>query len=97
MMPKLPVPVGLIAFDGDEWEPAWISQQDAFNEEQLIEYGRAVAEACIAICKKEAELCDEDVPLDSFISACAEELLRGENGDNPEKLIVKAKKLLGRE
>jgi hypothetical protein len=55
-MTKLPEPVGRICFDGKGWEEDWVSDQDAYSEAQLKQYGddrvREALEEAAAVSRK---------------------------------------------
>jgi hypothetical protein len=46
-MIKLPEPEGRICFDGGDWEEDFVSSQDAYSEEQMLQFRRDALEEAI--------------------------------------------------
>jgi hypothetical protein len=43
-MTKLPEPEGRICFDGGDWEEDFVSSQDAYSREQMLQFRRDALE-----------------------------------------------------
>jgi hypothetical protein len=54
-MIKLPEPEGRICFDGGDWEEDFVSSQDAYSEEQMLQFRRDVLEEAANIADDEPE------------------------------------------
>jgi hypothetical protein len=59
-MIKLPEPEGRICFDGGDWEEDFVSSQDAYSEEQMLQFRRDVLEEAAKVA--DATVCDTHTP-----------------------------------
>jgi hypothetical protein len=50
-MTKLPEPEGRICFDGGDWEEDFVSSQDAYSEEQMLQFRRDALEEVAKYCE----------------------------------------------
>ena len=58
-MTKLPEPEGRICFDGGDWEEDWVSCQDAYSEEQMLQFRRDALEEAARACQGMKQECGE--------------------------------------
>lgn len=49
---KISEPIGTICFDGGIWDQNWVSNQDAYSEEQLKQYGDDRAKEALEMAAK---------------------------------------------
>jgi hypothetical protein len=54
-MTKLPEPEGRICFDGGDWEEDFVSSQDAYSEEQMLQFRRDALDEAIKVCTDAAK------------------------------------------
>jgi hypothetical protein len=54
-MIKLPEPEGRICFEGGSWEDDFVSSQDAYSEEQMLQFRRDVLEEAARVCDNAAK------------------------------------------
>jgi hypothetical protein len=65
-MIKLPEPEGRICFDGGDWEEDFVSSQDAYSEDQMLQFRRDALEDAALVCDALAQKASSSIAKSAF-------------------------------
>jgi hypothetical protein len=65
-MTKLPEPEGRICFDGGDWEEDFVSSQDAYSEDQMLQFRRDALEDAALVCDALAQKASSSIAKSAF-------------------------------
>jgi hypothetical protein len=65
-MTKLPEPEGRICFDGGDWEEDFVSSQDAYSEDQMLQFRRDALDGAALVCDALAQKASSSIAKSAF-------------------------------